>query len=131
MKYYLTLIKLVNFFKSENTYCWPDVMSFTGDGTGTTTLEHDLAMSRKGKDSASMYISLRNSLTCTQEEILKHYCGTVYENKTIETQMYLNLKRIHLGVPVVTQQLTNLTSIHEDSGLIPGLTQWVKDLVLL
>ena len=24
----------------------------------------------------------------------------------------------------------NLTHIHEDVGLIPGLTQWVKDLVL-
>ena len=32
--------------------------------------------------------------------------------------------RALIRVPVVAQQVTNPTSIHEDAGLIPGLTQW-------
>ena len=34
------------------------------------------------------------------------------------------------GVPVVAQQVKNLTSIKEGMGQIPGLAQWIKDLAL-
>ena len=38
---------------------------------------------------------------------------------------------INFGVPVMAQRKTNLTRIHEDTGSIPGLVQWVNDLALL
>ena len=39
--------------------------------------------------------------------------------------------KMGLGVPFVAQKLRNLTRIHEDVGLIPGLAWWVGDLALL
>ena len=36
-----------------------------------------------------------------------------------------------MGVPVVTQSVKNLTSIHKGLGSILGLAQWVKDLAVL
>ena len=40
------------------------------------------------------------------------------------------MKKYHIGVAVVAQWVKNPTNIHEDAGLIPDLTQWVKDPVL-
>ena len=39
-------------------------------------------------------------------------------------------KTFSTGVPVEAQHVTNTTSIHEDGGSIPSLSQWVKDLAL-
>ena len=46
------------------------------------------------------------------------------------TLLYSRNEHNIVGVLVVTQQVNTSTSIHKDAVLIPGLTQWVKDLTL-
>ena len=61
------------------------------------------------------------------------------ERKKVENKLgFGSFSHIHSGgidcSPVSSRcgsVVTNLTTIHEDEGWIPGLTQWVKDLVLL
>ena len=52
------------------------------------------------------------------------YLGVMVEVIPLSSLSYI------LGVTVVAQQLTNPTSIQEDTSSIPGLTQWVKAPVL-
>lgn len=42
----------------------------------------------------------------------------------------LKKKRLRWGVPIMAQQLTNPSGIHEDAGLVPGL-EWLKGCRIL
>ena len=54
-----------------------------------------------------------------------HYIGKEYLSKS------KIIKKLPMGALVVAQQVMNLTNIHEDVNLIPGLAKWVKDPALL
>ena len=52
--------------------------------------------------------------------------STLYINNTLIKNKKIQFWIFHCGTAE-----TNPTSVHEDSGLIPGLAQWAGDLALL
>ena len=62
--------------------------------------------------------------------ILSEVCQKEKRQIPYDITYLRNLKYGTDGVPLVAQWLTNPTSIHEDTGLIPGLVQCAKDLAL-
>ena len=55
-------------------------------------------------------------------------CNKLEDNRNIV--IYFKNLPYFLEVSFMAQWLTNLTGNHENTGLMPDLAQWVKDLVL-
>ena len=77
-----------------------------------------------------MYTDSTVTGECTVTEIIKSqvvvkHCGVGITMELLQ----LHLRKLVRGVLIVAQWLTNPTSIHEDTGLIPGLHP-VEDPVL-
>ena len=67
---------------------------------------------------------------CPEQETDVTHESLVFQELMSTDQEVKPSKTGNWGVPIVAQQVKNPTSIHEDEGSIPGLTQWVKDLAL-
>ena len=50
-----------------------------------------------------------------------------YPISRLTNKLYSNQDHVGLEVPAVAQQVENMTSIYEDEGSIPGLSQWLRE----
>ena len=74
------------------------------------------------------YIKLNENENIMYEN-LRDMAKAVLKGKFIALNAYI--RKEEGGVPVVSQWLTNPTSIQGDEGSTPGFSQWVKDPELL
>ena len=87
---------------------------------------------------ASLHLSqlsyLNKAISCPSLSLWLNSCAEAQINLNLSKSRHWvsdsNLKTVGSGVPVVAQWLRNPTTNHEVAGSIPGLAQWVKDLVL-
>ena len=58
-------------------------------------------------------------------------CCLMHYYKKINFSNIITGPKTNLGVRIMAQRVKHLASIHENTGWIPGLARWVKDLVSL
>ena len=88
--------------------------------------------SKLNENSKSAVVSMRNMKRNEQIYTKAYYYHQILQNSKREKKRKEKKKIKHSQEELaMAQQVANPTSTYEDIGLIPGLTQWVKDLVLL
>ena len=91
-------------------------------------IQPDKFIALQDKESHPFKVHISNKLLRIEIKFITLHTVTLSWKKKMLANVLV--KRTQIQSSRCGSVVTNLTSIHEDSGLIPGLTQWVKDLAL-